>query len=166
MAMVQQRPLLFPHLNVMDNVAFAGTVRGVPKRAARADAAGLLELVQLAGFGPRPVAAPSGGQAQRVAIARALAARPAVLLLDEPFSALDPELRSVMHDLLAQLRRSLNPPASWSPMTAARQLWESIDISPGNGTGLHATVSALRARALGPRRLVRLDAAGSCCGPT
>ncbi|MDJ0314162.1 ABC transporter ATP-binding protein [Arthrobacter sp. H35-D1] len=109
MAMVQQRPLLFPHLNVLDNIAFAGTVRGVPKKAARADAAAFLELVQLEGFGRRPVTALSGGQAQRVAIARALAARPAVLLLDEPFSALDPELRAAMHELLAQLRRSVNP---------------------------------------------------------
>lgn len=109
MAMVQQRPLLFPHLNVLDNVAFSGTVRGVAKRAARADAATFLELVQLAGFGPRRIAALSGGQAQRVAIARALAARPDVLLLDEPFNALDPELRSSMHELLGELRRTLNP---------------------------------------------------------
>ena len=109
MAMVQQRPLLFPHLNVLDNIAFAGTVRGVAKKAARADAAAFLELVQLEGFGRRRVTALSGGQAQRVAIARALAARPAVLLLDEPFSALDPELRAAMHELLAQLRRSVNP---------------------------------------------------------
>ncbi|MET3707300.1 ABC-type sulfate/molybdate transport systems ATPase subunit [Arthrobacter sp. UYEF6] len=53
--------------------------------------------------------APSGGQAQRVAIGRALAARPAILLLDEPFSALDQELRSSMHELLAQLRKRLAP---------------------------------------------------------
>ena len=109
MAMVQQRPLLFPHMNVLDNVAFAATVRGVPRRTARADAAAFLDLVQLECFGQRPVTALSGGQAQRVAIARALAAKPAVLLLDEPFSALDPELRSAMHALLADLRRRLNP---------------------------------------------------------
>lgn len=107
--MVLQRPLLFPHLNVLDNVAFAATARGVRRKAARADAAVFLELVQLANFGHRPIAALSGGQAQRVAIARALAARPAVLLLDEPFSALDPELRTTMHELLAELRRSVNP---------------------------------------------------------
>ncbi|MEC5182195.1 ABC transporter ATP-binding protein [Arthrobacter sp. CG_A4] len=109
MAMVSQRPQLFPHLNVLDNVAFAATVRGVRRRAARADAAHFLDLVQLEGFGRHPVTALSGGQAQRVAIARALAARPAVLLLDEPFSALDPELRSTMHGLLAQLRDRLAP---------------------------------------------------------
>lgn len=109
MALVSQRPLLFPHLNVLDNVAFAATIRGVRRRAARADAAHFLDLVQLQGYGRRSVTALSGGQAQRVAIARALAARPSVLLLDEPFSALDPELRSTMHELLAQLRERLAP---------------------------------------------------------
>ncbi|MDJ0354283.1 ABC transporter ATP-binding protein [Pseudarthrobacter sp. PH31-O2] len=109
MALVSQRPLLFPHLNVLDNVAFAATVRGVRRRAARTDAAHFLDLVQLQGYGRRPVTALSGGQAQRVAIARALAARPAILLLDEPFSALDQELRSTMHELLAQLRERLAP---------------------------------------------------------
>lgn len=109
MAMVFQRPLLFPHLSVLDNVAFAGTVAGQPKRVARADARQFLELVQLEGFGERPVTALSGGQEQRVALARALAARPRVLLLDEPFSALDPELRADMHTLLRQIRQQLNP---------------------------------------------------------
>ncbi|KQV24633.1 ABC transporter ATP-binding protein [Yonghaparkia sp. Root332] len=109
MAMVFQRPLLFPHLSVLDNVAFAATVAGQPRREARADATQFLELVQLAGFGSRPVTALSGGQEQRVALARALAARPRVLLLDEPFSALDPELRSDMHALLAAIRAQVAP---------------------------------------------------------
>lgn len=109
MAMVFQRPLLFPHLSVLDNVAFAATVAGQPKREARADARQFLELVQLEGFGERPITALSGGQEQRVALARALAARPRVLLLDEPFSALDPELRADMHSLLGQIRQQLNP---------------------------------------------------------
>ncbi|MFN3708817.1 ABC transporter ATP-binding protein [Microcella sp.] len=109
MAMVFQRPLLFPHLSVLDNVAFAGIVAGVPKRRARAHAETYLELVQLEGFGQRPVSALSGGQEQRVALARALAADPRVLLLDEPFSALDPELRADMHELLARIRAELSP---------------------------------------------------------
>jgi putative spermidine/putrescine transport system ATP-binding protein len=82
MAMVFQRPLLFPHLDVLDNVAFAARIRGVPRARARADAESFLELVQMAGTGKRDVAGLSGGQQQRVAIARGLAARPAVLLLD------------------------------------------------------------------------------------
>lgn len=109
MAMVFQRPLLFPHLSVLDNVAFAATVAGHSRREARADARQFLELVQLEGFGERPITALSGGQEQRVALARALAARPRVLLLDEPFSALDPELRADMHVLLGTIRAQLRP---------------------------------------------------------
>lgn len=109
MAMVFQRPLLFPHLSVRDNVAFADRVRGVPRRAARRRAEEYLDLVQLGGFGDRPARALSGGQEQRVALARALAAHPRVLLLDEPFSALDARLREEMHELLADLRMRLDP---------------------------------------------------------
>ena len=109
MAMVFQRPLLFPYLSVRDNVAFADRVRGVPRRAARRRAEEFLDLVQLAGFGDRPARALSGGQEQRVALARALAAEPRVLLLDEPFSALDARLREEMHELVADLRMRLDP---------------------------------------------------------
>jgi putative spermidine/putrescine transport system ATP-binding protein len=109
MAMVFQRPLLFPHLSVRDNVAFADRVRGVPRRAARQRAEQFLDLVQLGGFGRRPARALSGGQEQRVALARALAAEPRVLLLDEAFSALDAALREEMHELLADLRMRLDP---------------------------------------------------------
>ncbi|RZU33627.1 ABC transporter ATP-binding protein [Blastococcus saxobsidens] len=109
MAMVFQRPLLFPHLTVRDNVAFADRVRGVPRKVARQRAEDFLELVQLGGYGGRPVRALSGGQEQRVALARALAAEPRVLLLDEAFSALDAALREEMHQLLADLRMRLDP---------------------------------------------------------
>jgi putative spermidine/putrescine transport system ATP-binding protein len=109
MAMVFQRPLLFPHLSVRDNVAFADRVRGVPRRSARQRAERFLELVQLDGFGRRSARALSGGQEQRVALARALAAEPRVLLLDEAFSALDAALRDEMHELLADLRMRLDP---------------------------------------------------------
>jgi putative spermidine/putrescine transport system ATP-binding protein len=108
-ALVSQRPLLFPHLSVLDNVAFAARVGGASRRAARAGAGEYLDLVQLGGLGRRRTGQLSGGQAQRVALARALAARPRVLLLDEPFSALDSVLRADMHALLATVRAELAP---------------------------------------------------------
>lgn len=108
-AMVFQRPLLFPHLSVIDNVAFAGRAAGRSRGASRAAAARYLDLVQLGECADRRVAEISGGQAQRVALARALAAEPKVLLLDEPFSALDSALRGDMYALLRRIRDELNP---------------------------------------------------------
>jgi iron(III) transport system ATP-binding protein len=97
--MVFQHYALFPHLSVADNVAFGLRGAGRAERVAE-----LLELVGLAGLGGRMPHALSGGQQQRVALARALAPRPAVLLLDEPFSNLDADLRSAMR---AQVRAIL-----------------------------------------------------------
>lgn len=107
--LVFQRPLLFPHLSIIDNVAFADRAAGRPWRIARERALPYLEMVQLADLGRRRVGSLSGGQEQRVALARALAAQPAILLLDEPFSALDAELRHEMHELLSDIRRQLAP---------------------------------------------------------
>ncbi|MEQ9039717.1 MAG: ABC transporter ATP-binding protein [Silicimonas sp.] len=105
--MVFQSFALFPHLTVKENVAYSLTIAGVPKVAAAEKAAGLLDLVQLSGFGDRRIGELSGGQRQRVAIARALAQEPDVFLLDEPMSALDAKLREEMQVELRLLQQRL-----------------------------------------------------------
>jgi molybdate transport system ATP-binding protein len=102
--MVFQEALLFPHLSVADNVAFGLRTRGTARAPARATADGWLTRVGLEGFGPRRPGELSGGQAQRAALARALVVDPALLLLDEPLSALDARTRLTVR---AELRRHL-----------------------------------------------------------
>ena len=106
-AMMFQSYALFPHLSVLDNVAFALKMRGVAKTARHEKAMRLLELVAMEPFAKRLPAQLSGGQQQRVALARALITEPQILLLDEPLSALDPFLRVRMRAELKRLQREL-----------------------------------------------------------
>ena len=103
--LVFQEALLFPHLTVLDNVAYGLRRQGATRAAARERAGELLDWLDLADYGGRRVDELSGGQAQRVALARALAPRPAVLLLDEPFSALDTDLRQRLASEVAAMLR-------------------------------------------------------------
>ena len=99
---VFQHYALFKHLTVRKNIAFGLEIRKAPKKKIEGKVEQLLELVQLSGLGDRYPSQLSGGQRQRVALARALAVEPNVLLLDEPFGALDAKVRK---DLRAWLRR-------------------------------------------------------------
>src|SRR5688572_25133634 len=105
---VFQHYALFKHMTVLDNIGFALRVRGKPLEERRAAAVDLLKLVRLEGFGHRFPSQLSGGQRQRVALARALAAKPNVLLLDEPFGALDAKVRQELRQWLRRLHDEIH----------------------------------------------------------
>ena len=111
--MVFQDEQLFPHLDVGANVAFGLRMAGVPKAERRARVDELLTLVGLDGFAGRSVERLSGGEAKRVALARSLAPEPAVLLLDEPLSGLDQDLRIRLAGELGTVLRSTGTTSIW-----------------------------------------------------
>src|SRR6185312_927173 len=98
----------FKHMTVRENVAFGLKIRRRPRAEIRARVDELLELVQLGGLGSRYPAQLSGGQRQRMALARALAPEPEVLLLDEPFGALDARVRVELRQWLLRLHYEMH----------------------------------------------------------
>jgi molybdate transport system ATP-binding protein len=137
--------VLFPHLTVRDNVAFAARMRG-SRSAAREAAQPWLERYGLTALADRFPAQLSGGQAQRVALARALAADPEVLLLDEPMSALDVEVRADMRAELAIHVREFGGATvlvTHSPADAAA-LADSVLVLEGGRVTQRGTLDELR----------------------
>src|SRR6185295_6852338 len=106
-AMVFQSYALFPHLSVAGNVGYAIGGRGQSRRDVATRVEELLRIVRLDGLGGRRPDELSGGQQQRVALARALSVQPRLLLLDEPLSNLDANLRVVMREEIKRLQREL-----------------------------------------------------------
>ena len=107
-AMVFQNYALFPHMTVSQNIGFGLQIRKKPKDEVKREVDRLLELVQLQGLGDRKTQQISGGQQQRVALARALSLHPKILLLDEPLSNLDANLRVIMREEIRKLQEQLH----------------------------------------------------------
>ena len=114
---------LFPHMSVAENIGITPTLLGWPKPQIAARTAELLELIGLpADYGPRAPDALSGGQRQRVGVARALAARPKIVLMDEPFGALDP----VTRDGLGQAYRALHEQLGLTTVMVTHDVQEAV----------------------------------------
>ncbi|MEA3037842.1 MAG: osmoprotectant transport system ATP-binding protein [Sphingomonadales bacterium] len=114
---------LFPHMDVAENIAIGLRLTGVPPAERRARAEELLELVALPpGFACRMPGALSGGQAQRIGVARALAPRPALMLMDEPFGALDP----VTRDELGRAYRALHDRLGLTTIMVTHDMSEAL----------------------------------------
>ena len=138
-ALMFQDFALFPHLNVQDNVAFGLVEQGQSRSQARAQAQTMLQRFGMAAYALGRVWQLSGGEQQRVALARALITRPRVLLLDEPFSALDAQLRA---SLRAEFAQHI---ASW-PMAVVWVTHDEAEARAVGARGLELQAGVLQQR--------------------
>jgi thiamine transport system ATP-binding protein len=156
--LVFQDAVLFPHRDVAGNVAYGLEAAGVPAAERRPEVSRLLRLVDLAGYEDRDVHTLSGGQAQRVALARALAPRPRLLLLDEPFGALDRDLRERLGAEVRDLLRAQGIPAvhvTHDEQEAALVADRVVTLAAGTTGATFAEVAYVTRRPLWRRGLVR-----------
>jgi ABC-type Fe3+/spermidine/putrescine transport system ATPase subunit len=172
--MVFQSYALWPHLSVLDNVAYGLTVRRLPKSEVRTRAVEAIEAVGLAGFEGRFPSELSGGQQQRVALARSLVVRPEVLLLDEPLSNLDAALRDSMRKDLRRILTEYGTTAIYVTHDQREALYlsdrialmldgEIVQLSPPRDL-YENPVSAFAARFVGNANVLPL-AGGTVTGP-
>jgi molybdate transport system ATP-binding protein len=143
---VTQRPTLFPTMNVSDNVAFGLT--GLSGQLCAERVAQMLELFQAGGLAKRMPADLSGGERQRVALARALAPQPRLLLLDEPFAALDADLKAVILERLTGWLAEHEVPTLYVSHDVAEVLQTATDVM---------VIDRGRIQAHGPAQMVLAD---------
>jgi NitT/TauT family transport system ATP-binding protein len=123
--MVFQEESTFPWRDVLENVAFPLEIAGVAKQERLARAAELVRMVGLSGFERRLPAELSGGMRQRVALARTLASQPRILLMDEPFAALDEQTRLLLGDKVLQIQQALKQ----TTLLITHNLTEAVQLS-------------------------------------
>ncbi len=134
-----QKSYLFPFLNVAENIAFGLKVKGIPQAERQRAVGEMLELIGLPGIEKRQPAQLSGGEQQRVALARALVVRPKLLLLDEPLSSLDTEVRLNLQEAIRAIQRALNI----TTLLVTHDLGEAMALSDRMAVLLQGRVAAL-----------------------
>lgn len=156
--MVFQDGQLFPHRNVGRNISYGLEMAGVPKDQRKEQIDKMLSLVDLDGYVERPIRSLSGGQAQRVALARTLAPEPKVVLLDEPFSALDRGLRATLAPQVRNILARTNTTAVHvtHDHTEARAIATHVAILDHGKLIAHGTWDEIDAAAATDPRIERL----------
>lgn len=156
--MVFQDGQLFPHRNVGRNISYGLETAGIPKDQRKEQIDKMLSLVDLDGYAERPIRSLSGGQAQRVALARTLAPEPKVVLLDEPFSALDRGLRATLAPQVRDILASTNTTAVHvtHDHTEARAIATHVAILDHGKLIAHGTWDEIDAAAATDPRIERL----------